>query len=59
MYLCLAQGFEGRYRVRDGGREQLERVRANLYQTIRTQRGDPERGALAPLARASSRTATR
>jgi type VI secretion system protein ImpK len=42
MYLCLAQGFEGRYRVRDGGRDQLERVRANLYQTIRAQRGEPE-----------------
>ncbi len=42
MYLCLAQGFEGRYRVRDGGRDQLERVRANLYQAIRSQRGDPE-----------------
>ena len=43
IYLCLAQGFEGRYRVREGGRDQLERVRANLYQVIRTQRGDPER----------------
>ncbi|MFZ0791072.1 MAG: type IVB secretion system protein IcmH/DotU [Chromatiaceae bacterium] len=43
MYLCLALGFEGRYRVRDGGREQLERVRENLFQTIRSQRGDPER----------------
>ena len=32
MYLCLAMGFEGRYRVRDGGREQLERVRERLYQ---------------------------
>ncbi len=47
MYLCLAQGFEGRYRVREGGRDQLEQVRANLYQAIRTQRGDPER-ALSP-----------
>ncbi|MCF8002686.1 MAG: type IVB secretion system protein IcmH/DotU [Chromatiaceae bacterium] len=37
MYLCLAMGFEGRYRVRDGGREQLERVREQLYQTIRAQ----------------------
>lgn len=43
MYLCLAQGFEGRYRVREGGRDQLERVRTNLYQAIRIQRGDPER----------------
>ena len=43
IYLCLAQGFEGRYRVRDGGRDQLERVRTNLFQTIRAQRGEPER----------------
>ncbi|WP_295391106.1 type IVB secretion system protein IcmH/DotU [uncultured Thiodictyon sp.] len=43
MYLCLSQGFEGRYRRLQGGRDQLERVRANLYQSIRTQRGDPER----------------
>ncbi len=51
MYLCLALGFEGRYRVRDGGRDQLERVREQLFQTIRTQRGDPERELLPPLAR--------
>lgn len=43
MYLCLALGFEGRYRVRDGGRDQLERVREQLFQTIRSQRGDAER----------------
>ena len=42
MYLCLALGFEGRYRVRDGGREQLERVREQLFQTIRKERGDPD-----------------
>jgi type VI secretion system protein ImpK len=43
MYLCLTLGFEGRYRVREGGRDQLEAVRERLYQTIRRQRGDPER----------------
>ena len=42
MYLCLVMGFEGKYRVRDGGREQLERVREKLYQTIRSQRENPE-----------------
>lgn len=42
MYLCLALGFEGRYRVREGGQGQLERVREHLYQTIRAQRGEPE-----------------
>ena len=43
MYLCLGFGFEGRYRVREGGRDQLEAVRERLYQTIRAQRGEPER----------------
>ncbi len=42
MYLCLALGFEGRYRTRPEGQAQLERVREQLYQTIRGQRGDPE-----------------
>lgn len=43
MFLCLALGFEGRYRVRDGGREQLERIREEVFQIIRRERGDPER----------------
>ncbi|NBC15584.1 MAG: OmpA family protein [Gammaproteobacteria bacterium] len=42
MYLCLAMGFEGQYRIRDGGRQQLEQIREHLYQTIRAQRQDPE-----------------
>ena len=43
-YLCLAQGFEGRYRLLHRGREQLDSVREDLYRTIRAQRGDFERG---------------
>jgi type VI secretion system protein ImpK len=42
MSLCLALGFEGRYRVRDGGRAELEQVRERLYLAIRNQRGEPE-----------------
>lgn len=42
MYLCLALGFEGRYRTRPDGKAQLEQVREQLFQTIRGQRGDPE-----------------
>jgi type VI secretion system protein ImpK len=42
MYLCLALGFEGRYRTRPDGRAQLDRVREQLFQTIRGQRGDPD-----------------
>ena len=43
MYVCMALGFEGRYRVRGGGRGQLEDERERLYRIIRSQRGDAER----------------
>jgi type VI secretion system protein ImpK len=43
LYLCLALGFEGRYRVRDGGRDQMEELRERLYQMIRAHRGEAER----------------
>jgi type VI secretion system protein ImpK len=43
LYLCLTLGFEGRYRVRDGGRDQLEELRERLYQMIRAHRGETER----------------
>lgn len=39
IYAALALGFEGRYRVIEGGRVQLEAVRARLGQIIRQQRG--------------------
>lgn len=39
IYAALAMGFEGRYRVIEGGRTQLEAVRARLGQIIRQQRG--------------------
>jgi len=42
IYLCLALGFEGRYRVREGGCAELEQVRERLYLAIRSQRGEPE-----------------
>lgn len=43
MYACLALGFQGRYRVIDRGAEQLEELRARLFQIIRAQRGELER----------------
>lgn len=43
MYLCLALGFEGKFRVQDRGRAMLATVQDNLYQTIRLQRGEVER----------------
>lgn len=47
LHVVLALGFEGRYRVIDGGREQLARVRERLYAMLREQRGDFE-PALSP-----------
>jgi type VI secretion system protein ImpK len=43
MYVCLQLGFEGRYRIVDGGQRQLEAVRQRLLEIIRKQRGDYER----------------
>jgi len=42
IYLCLALGFQGRYRVMPNGINQLEEVRESLYHTIRNQRQEPE-----------------
>lgn len=39
IYVAIALGFEGRYRVIDNGRAQLEAVRAKLAQIIVQQRG--------------------
>lgn len=43
MYLCLALGFEGKFRVQDRGRAMLATIQDNLYQTIRLHRGDIEK----------------
>lgn len=42
MYLCLAVGLEGRYRVLDGGRSQLDTLRERLQQLIQKERGPYE-----------------
>ena len=47
IWVVLALGFEGRYRVAPGGRDQLEQLRERLFALIRQQRGEPER-ALSP-----------
>jgi len=43
LYACLALGFEGRYRVIDNGRVQLESVRERLAQLLKHQHGEYER----------------
>ena len=47
IYVMLCLGFEGRYRLIDGGRSQLDTIRERLEQMIRAQRGAFER-ALSP-----------
>src|SRR4029450_5459377 len=53
---CLEFGFEGRFRILDGGQRQLEAIRQRLLQIIRKQRGGHERdlspswGGLADVA---------
>ncbi len=42
MFVCLALGFQGRYRVETDGANTLEAIRENLYRTIRNYRGDSE-----------------
>ncbi|THB83607.1 DotU family type VI secretion system protein [Pantoea allii] len=39
IYFCLLLGFEGRYRVLDNGRSQLETIKQRLLQMIRSVRG--------------------
>lgn len=43
LYVVLALGFEGRYRVLDNGRAQLELLRERLLVMLRNQRGEYER----------------
>lgn len=40
MYLCLALGFEGKYRVLPRGMLELEAIRDSVYRQIRQLRGD-------------------
>jgi type VI secretion system protein ImpK len=42
LYLCLALGFQGQYRVSRDGMNELAEVRESLYYTIRHQHQEPE-----------------
>ncbi|MDR3162658.1 MAG: type IVB secretion system protein IcmH/DotU [Helicobacteraceae bacterium] len=39
MYICLSMGFEGKYRLMEKGRIEIEAIRDNLYKQIRNVRG--------------------
>ncbi len=43
LYLCLGLGFQGKYAITQSGVEQLDMLTRNLYQTIRTHRGGPDK----------------
>ena len=58
MYVCLELGFEGRYRVLDGGHRQLDAVRQRVLAIIRQQRGEHERDLSANWHGAQQRSAT-
>ena len=47
MYIFLSLGFEGKYHLTARGRDMVEKIRDDLFQTIRTYRGEYER-ALSP-----------
>lgn len=47
MYVCLALGFQGRYRVAENGKAKLEQIQSWLAQLIRGQRGSSDK-TLAP-----------
>ncbi len=53
LYVCLALGFEGRYRVLDNGRAQVESVRERLAQLLKRQKSEYERD-LSPHSRAAA-----
>ena len=41
--VCLALGFQGRFRVLDNGQAQLVQVRERLFEMLRKERGEPEK----------------
>ncbi len=41
-YVCMALGFQGRYRIVDSGKEKLSQIRSWLSELIRKQRGSTE-----------------
>src|SRR5690606_36871972 len=43
MYLCMAMGLQGKYRIHAAGKGQLDAVQANVLQTIQRHRGELER----------------
>src|SRR5690606_8620089 len=43
MYLCMAMGLAGKYRIHAAGRTQIDAIRGNVLEVIRAHRGEAER----------------
>jgi type VI secretion system protein ImpK len=56
-YVCLALGFEGRYREAEGGRQALDQIRNGLYATISRRRPRPVDGLSAKWRSATAQAA--
>lgn len=59
MYLCLSLGFEGKYRVMERGKAQLEALHDAVYRQIRHVRGDRLPVSISPEAGRASRSRIR
>lgn len=42
-YICLSIGYEGKYRLNHRGKENIDRIRGELFSVIRNHRGEYER----------------
>ncbi|WP_281857578.1 type VI secretion system protein TssL, long form [Litoreibacter halocynthiae] len=42
MLMCLSLGFEGKYRTLPGGSQELARIRASIYESLRRVHGRPD-----------------
>lgn len=42
MYHCLRMGFQGKFAVQESGAAALEQISSGLYQTLRSNKGDPD-----------------
>ncbi|HUN67748.1 MAG TPA: type IVB secretion system protein IcmH/DotU [Burkholderiales bacterium] len=56
-YICIALGFEGRYRNAEGGKQALEQIRTSLYATISRRRPRPVDGLSARWRSATAEAA--
>jgi type VI secretion system protein ImpK len=56
-YICLALGFEGRYRNAEGGKQALDQIRNSLYATISRRRPRPVDGLSARWRSATAEAA--